>query len=218
MAKGRCDTFIGYTYLHLFAAGLLSAVSAKMDIMRKVGFNTENILTEIFLAIVALVLVVVIVLIPMGLPKYVLFGIFVIILGTTFRSVANRYEAEGTLTDVLLTISGIFLAMTAVGFYDQQNLLGYEVYLFAALIGLILGRLGVGVAMFVGAPEEKITGWNLFFSVLATFIFSLYLAYDTQVLKEMARECKGRPDYINGALSLYLDIVNLFYNVGDLTE
>lgn len=215
---GRCDNFIGYTYLHLFAAGLLSALSAKLDLVRKAGFNTDKILTELFLAVLALVLVVIIVMMPIGIPKYLLFGVFVIIIGATLRSVANRYQAEGTLTDVLLTVSGIFMTMTAVGFYDQQNLLGYEIYLFAALIGLILGRLGVGVAMFVGAPEEKITGWNLFFSVVATFIFSFYLAYDTQALKEMARECKGRPDYINGALSLYLDIVNLFYNVGDLTE
>ena len=215
---GRCDSFIGYTYLHLFAAGLLSAISAKLDIVRKAGFNTEKILTELFLGIVALVLVVVIVLTPPGVPKYILFGLFVIILGATLRSVVNRYKAEGILTDVLLTVSGIFLAMTAVGFYDQQNLLSYEIYLFAALVGLVLGRLGVGVAMFVDAPKEKITGWNLFFSVLATFVFSFYLAYDTQVLKEMVRECKGTPDYINGALSLYLDIVNMFYNVGDLTD
>lgn len=215
---GRCDGFIGYTYLHLLAAGLLSALSAKMDLVRKAGFNTDKILTELFLFFVALLLVVVIVTLPIGIPKYLLFGVFIIIIGATLRSVANRYQAEGTLTDVLFTVSGIFLAMTAVGFYDQQNLLGYGTYLFAALIGLILGRAGVGVAMIVGAPEEKITGWNLVFSVLATFIFSFYLAYDTQVLKEMARECKARPDYINGALSLYLDIVNLFYNVGDLTE
>ena len=215
---GRCDNFIGYTYLHLFAAGLLSAVSAKMDIVRKAGFNTEKVLTEIFLAIVALVLVVIIVLLPIGVLKYILFALFIIIVGANLRSVANRYKAEGTLTDVLLTDSGIFLAMTAVGFYDQQNLLGYEIYLFAALIGLVLGRLGVGVAMLVGAPEKKITGWNLFFSVLATFVFSVYIAFDTQVLKEMAKECKGQPDYINGSLSLYVDIVNMFYNVGDLTD
>lgn len=214
----RCSSFIGYTYLHLFAAGLLSALSAKMDLVKKAGFNTDKVLTELFLAVIALILVVVIVLMPIGPLKYILFGLFVIILGATLRSVANRYKAEGTLTDVLLTVSGIFLAMTTVGFYDQQNLLGYEVYLFAALFGLVLGRLGVGAAMLVGAPEEKITGWNLLFSVLATFVFSLYLAYDTQVLKEMAKECKGNPDYINGALSLYLDIVNLFYNVGDLTD
>ena len=215
---GRCDNFIGYTYLHLFAAGLLSALSAKMDIVRKAGFNTEKVLTELFLAIVALVLVVIIVLLPIGVLKYILFALFIIIVGANLRSVANRYKAEGTLTDVLLTVSGIFLAMTAVGFYDQQNLLGYEIYLFAALIGLVLGRLGVGVAMLVGAPEKKITGWNLFFSVLATFVFSVYIAFDTQVLKEMAKECKGSPDYINGSLSLYLDIVNMFYNVGDLTD
>lgn len=215
---GRCDNFIGYTYLHLFAAGIISALSAKLDLVRKAGFNTDNILTDLFLFFVSLVLVVVIVLLPIGPLKYVLFALFVIILGSALRAVANRYAGEGTLTDVLFTVSGIFLAMTAVGFYDQQNLLGYEIYLFAALVGLILGRLGVGVAMIVGAPEQKITGWNLFFSVLATFIFSFYLAYDTQVLKEMAKECKGKPDYINGALSLYLDLVNLFYNVGDLTE
>ena len=217
MAEGKCNSFIGYTYLHLFAAGILSAVSAKLNLVQKIGFNTEHILTIVFLGILSLILVVCIVLLPIGIPKYILFGVFVILLGATLRSVANRYNAEGTLTDVLLTVSGIFLMMTAVGFYDQQNLLSYEVYLFAALVGLVLGRAGVGVAMIVDT-DEKITGWNLFFSVLATFIFSLYLAYDTQMLKEMVRECKGKPDYINGALSLYLDIVNLFYNVDDLIK
>lgn len=213
-----CPNFIGLTYLHLFLGTLISAGAAALNPVEKLGINTDSLVVEILLFILIIALLFLTMYLKPGPLKYAVFVLFVVLMGTTLRKVVERFEAKNILIDVLMTISGIFLTMTAVGFWDKQNILGFEVYLFAALIGLILGRLGFGAAMLLGAPKEKLSGMSHILSIIGTLIFSIYLAYDTQVLKEDARKCKGRPDYINSALGLYLDIVNLFVNVGDLID
>jgi len=45
-------------------------------------------------------------------------------------------------------------------------------------------------------------------------LFSLFAAYDTQVIKVLARKCKKRGDYINASLGLFMDFVSLFQNMG----
>ena len=218
MGTSPCDNFIGYTYLHLFGAGLLSVVAAHLDLVKKSGLKTDGLLAELVIFGLSIVFLFLTIIQRPGPYKYFTAGMFVILVGTALRATVDRFGAKRILTDVLLTVSSIFLAMTLLGFYDRQNVLGFGPYLFVALLGLVLGRAGVGIAMFVGAPEEKVTGWNWVLSVGATLVFSLYLAFDTQMLKEMAKECDGKPDYIDGALSLYTDIVGLFVNLEDLKE
>jgi FtsH-binding integral membrane protein len=47
-------------------------------------------------------------------------------------------------------------------------------------------------------------------------LFTIYIAYDTQIIKEKARTCKShlnrgvQPDYPKDSLGLFLDIINLF--------
>ena len=213
-----CPNFIGLTYLHIFLGTLVSAGAAVLNPLEKIGINTDNMLVDILLAIVIIALLFLVVYLRPGPLKYLVFVIFVMLMGTSLRKVVEEFNGKNILIDVLTTISGIFLTMTAVGFWDRQNILGFEVYLFAALIGLILGRLGFGAAMLIGAPKENLSGMSHILSLVATFIFSIYVAYDTQVLKENARKCKTHPDYINSALGLYLNILNLFVNTGDLMD
>jgi FtsH-binding integral membrane protein len=213
-----CPNFIGLTYLHLFLGTLVSAGAAALNPLERLGIDTENLVVEILLLVFIIGLLFLTMFLKPGPLKYLVFVIFVVLMGTTLRKVVERFKAKNILVDVLMTISGIFLTMTAVGFWDRQNILSFEVYLFAALIGLILGRLGFGAAMLLGAPKENLSGMSHILSIIGTLIFSIYVAYDTQVLKEDARKCKGHPDYINSALGLYLDIVNLFVNTGDLMD
>jgi FtsH-binding integral membrane protein len=104
--------------------------------------------------------------------------------------------------------------MTAVGFYDKQNLLGFGPYLLFGLLGLIIAEI---VLMFVN-ESKFVFDLVRFFGVA---IFSVLTAYDVQILKQNAKFCKalknaGRdPDYPKESLGIFLDLVNLFSYIGD---
>ena len=213
-----CPNFIGLTYLHLAVASVFSSVVAHYDPLGKIGIDINKWYNLLILFILSIVLVTVLVFMKPGPLKYIVFAVFVFCIGTSMRDLAARLDRKDLLLDVLATVSTIFVAMTALGFYDKQNMLGFGPYLFAGLIGLILARLGLGVASFVGAPSVTVSGLNQVLSIFGLLLFTIYLAYDTQMLKRMAAICKSNPDYIQGALSLYLDIINLFANVGNLVD
>ena len=213
-----CPGFIGMTYLHLALASVFTAIATRYDFLGKVGIDMKKWYNLLILLVLSIILVFVLTYLKPGPLKYIVFFVFIFCIGTSLRDIADKLDQKDLLLDVLATVSSVFVAMTALGFYDKQNFLGFGPYLFAGLIGLILARLGLGVANFVGAPTATVSGVNQILSVLATLLFSIYLAYDTQMLKKMASECKSNPDYINGAIGLYLDIINLFVNIGDLMD
>jgi len=213
-----CPYFIAYTYLHLLLGVLVSSAAAVYDPLGKLGINSESIVPSILILISSFVLLYICLMLKPGILKYILFIIFITLIGSSLRNILDRLKAKQILVNVLLTISSIFLTMTVIGFVDKQNTLGFGPYLFASLIGLILGHLGIGAALLFKVPGEQLSGISYAISFISTLVFSIYVAYDTQMLKEDAAACKSHPDYINSALSLYLDILNLFVSVGDLAD
>ena len=110
--------------------------------------------------------------------------------------------------------------MTALGFYDSMNFLGLGAYLFAGLLGLIAAQF---LLLSLGTEDEKKKGVQ-WLNILGVILFSLYTAYDIQVLRVKASECKAQrnqnihPDYPADSLGIYLDILNLFSDIGDLAD
>lgn len=129
--------------------------------------------------------------------------------------VVESAENKKVLREVLASVFGIFLAMTAVAFYDKGNLLGFGPYLFAALIGLILARLVLFVLQISDSESTDFTNINTLLSWFGAVLFSVYIAYDTQVIKYRA---KKPYDYVDLSLGLFLDIINLFTNIEDLYD
>jgi FtsH-binding integral membrane protein len=142
--------------------------------------------------------------------------VFAALIGQILTKFVKRLEDMKILKEVLVTVAGIFLALTAVGFYDNQNILGFGVYLFAALLGLIVARAILLLGLLGGAPTQSISSINTALSWFGTVLFSIYVAYDTQRIKEDSRLKKK--DYINSSMGLFLDAINLFENVGDILE
>jgi len=104
--------------------------------------------------------------------------------------------------------------MTVVGFLDKGNMLPLESYLYAGLLGLIIAT--IGVALFAKPSEAgKLHRWLSWFVVI---LFTLFIGYDVQVLKEHAKQCKSNPDYVQESINLYLDFLNLFQGVGSLEK
>jgi FtsH-binding integral membrane protein len=190
--------FIGMTYLHLTGALALTAVSSEYPI----AISPVVVIIE-FLAIIALIFLI----IPArpGPYKYFLFAVFLILIGQTLSPLVDKYQAKGTLREVLFSVAGIFLAMTALGFLDNQNILGFGPYLFAALLGLIIARI---ILLFTQDYSSiNSAKANSFLNFFATALFAIYVAYDTQLLKEKQRKPY---DYVNSSMDLFLDIINLF--------
>lgn len=203
------SSFIGITYLHLLAGLGITAVSSQTPL-------TSNPYVVLVEAILSIVLIFVILALQPGPIKYALAVALAALLGQILTNFVKKLEDKKTLDDVLIIVAGIFLAMTAVGFYDNQNILGFGVYLFAGLIGLVIARLVLMLGLLGGAPTQAVSSINTALSWFGTALFTVYVAYDTQRMKEDAR--RKKKDYINSSMGLFLDVINLFQNVGDIVE
>ena len=101
--------------------------------------------------------------------------------------------------------AGTFGAMTIFGYVTRQDLTKFGSFLFMALIGLIVCII---VNLFMHNSM-----FELLISIAGVFIFVGLTAWDTQSIKRMCAETD--PSMLGkvatmGALSLYLDFINLF--------
>lgn len=193
-------SFLGLTYLHLSGALGVTAFSAENPLYQSITvILLENIL--VFVILFTLLNI------KPGPFKYFLFFIFCLLIGQIMAPKVKSIEKRGIMREVLASVGGIFLAMTAVGFLDNQNLLGMGAYLVTALFGLILARV---LLIFLKINEPKsldLTNTNQILSWVSTLLFAIFVAYDTQLLKERQ---KKPHDYIDSSIGLFLDIINLF--------
>lgn len=199
-------SFIGLTYLHLTAALVLTAVSSEYPL-------SNSPLVTIAEVIATFVLIFLMAAAKPGPYKYLLFAVFSFLIGQLISSKVDKLQEKGTLRNVLASVGGIFVAMSIVGFLDNQNILGFGGYLFAALLGLIIARIALMVADMAGPDSMDFTKINTLLNWFATILFSFYVAYDTQRLKDKTVQ-RGK-DYVDASLGLFLDIINLFSAMDD---
>lgn len=119
----------------------------------------------------------------------------VVLLAFTGASIANAF----------FVAAGMFGALALYGSTTKRSLAGVGQFFFMGLIGLLLASI---VGIFWRAP-----GFQFLISVLGVIVFTGLTAWDAQRLKQMAAVT---PDNligsraVVGALSLYLDFINLF--------
>jgi len=201
-------SYIAYTYLHLAGGLALTAISSEYPVSKSP--------VVMFLEfIVSFGLIFLLSYNKPGPVKYFLAALLCVLIGQTLWPIVESAENKNVLREVLASVFGIFLAMTAVAFYDRGNLLGFGPYLFAGLIGLILARI-VLLVLNISKPESMdFTNTYTLLNWFGTVLFSVYIAYDTQVIRYRARKPY---DYVNMSLGLFLDIINLFTNIEDLYD
>jgi len=150
-----------------------------------------------------------------GPMKYVVAALYCALLGQTIGPFFEKLQQKDLVQPVLISVCGIFGAMTIAGFLDNQHFLGFGGYLLVALIGLIVARVGT---LFLSDTKESTTSAHSVLSTIGTGIFAMFVAYDTQQLKEDAQQKKKHPDYIMATMGLYLDLLNLVTNVGGMMD
>jgi hypothetical protein len=134
---------------------------------------------------------------------YVLYSV---INGATMSFIFLAYTTSSIATVFFIT-AGTFATMAAIGYFTKTDLTSMGKILFMALIGLIIATL---VNLFV-----KSSGFDLILSYAGVLIFVGLTAYDSQKIKNMMLEAPDAGEgaqklALLGALSLYLDFVNLF--------
>lgn len=122
--------------------------------------------------------------------------------GITLSVVALVYTAN-SITSTFVITAGMFGAMSIYGFMTKRDLTSWGSFLFMGLIGVVIASV---VNIFVGSSAVS---WVV--SGIGVLVFTGLTAYDTWKIKEMAAQgTGGRKPAILGALTLYLDFINLF--------
>jgi FtsH-binding integral membrane protein len=122
--------------------------------------------------------------------------------GVTLSIVALVYTANSIASTFVIT-AGMFGAMSIFGYLTKRDLTSWGSFLFMGLIGVVIASI---VNIFVGSSAVS---WVI--SGIGVVVFTGLTAYDTGKIKEMAAQgTEGRKPAILGALTLYLDFINLF--------
>jgi FtsH-binding integral membrane protein len=133
-----------------------------------------------------------------------LFVLYSALTGVTLSVVLLAYTGESVATTFVVT-AGMFAALAAFGTLTSRSLAGVGQFFFMGLIGLVLASL---LGMFWQSDALQ-----FLISVVGVLVFTGLTAYDAQRLRQMALaipEGQAGSVAIAGALSLYLNFINLF--------
>jgi FtsH-binding integral membrane protein len=132
----------------------------------------------------------------------ILFVAYSALNGVTLSTVALVYTGN-SIASTFVTTAGMFGAMSIYGYMTKRDLTSWGSFLFMGLIGVVIASV---VNIFVGSSAVS---WVI--SGIGVIVFTGLTAYDTWKIKEMAAQgVEGRKPAILGALTLYLDFINLF--------
>jgi FtsH-binding integral membrane protein len=125
----------------------------------------------------------------MGLSFATIFAVF------TMGSIVSAFMGAGIL----------FAVMSGYGYFTKQSLDSMGKFMFVGLIAIVIASI---VNIFIGS-----TVMQMVISALAIIIFLGLTAYDTQKIREELSVETSDSAEIRGALTLYMDFINLFINL-----
>ena len=142
-----------------------------------------------------------------GAVATALFMLYSVLTGLTMSSIFVLYTYSSIASTFVVT-GGMFGAMSLFGYTTKRDLSGMGSMLFMALIGIVLASL-VNIWL-------KSTALMWAVTYIGVIVFVGLTAYDTQKLKNIGEQLDPadrdgfRKYSIVGALTLYLDFINLF--------
>ncbi len=135
-----------------------------------------------------------------------LFVLYSVLNGAMLSSVFLIYTTA-SIANVFFITAGTFGAMAAYGYFTKKDLTSWGRILLMALIGIIIASV---VNIFL-----RNSMFDLVISYIGVAIFVGLTAYDSQKIKEMMLQAPDASEQAQkiallGALTLYLDFINLF--------
>ena len=129
---------------------------------------------------------------------------FAALMGLSFATIFAVYNM-GSIVSAFMGAAVLFGVMSGYGYFTKKDLSGLGSLLVVGLIAIIIASI---INIFIGS-----TVFQMVISAIAIVIFLGLTAYDTQrIREEVSMETNGIAE-IRGALTLYLDFINLFLNL-----
>jgi len=139
---------------------------------------------------------------------------FAVIMGISFAAIFAVFTTA-SIVMAFMSAAILFGTMSLYGYFTRRDLTSIGQFLFIGLIAIVIASI---VNIFVGSSTM-----TMVISAIAIIVFLGLTAYDTQRIREMVTvEGYNQNMEILGALSLYLNFINLFINLlqlfGNRTE
>lgn len=132
------------------------------------------------------------------------FLVYAVLNGVTLTAILLAYTAT-SIAGVFVCTAAIFGVMAAIGYTTKKDLTSIGMLCFVGLIGVIIASV---VNLFLRSDT-----FSYVLSYLVILVFLGLTAYDTQKLKKLSASGISGNLGILGALTLYLDFINIFINL-----
>jgi len=139
---------------------------------------------------------------PKEIAQLLLLG-FSALMGLSFATIFVIYKM-GSIFTAFMGASILFGVMSFYGYFTKKSLDSLGKFMFIGLISIILASI---INIFIGSSL-----FSMVISSLAIIIFLGLTAYDTQKIREMIMDNQPNVE-IHGALTLYLDFINIFLSL-----
>jgi FtsH-binding integral membrane protein len=134
---------------------------------------------------------------------FLLYG-FAALMGLSFATIFVVYNM-GSIFTAFMGAAILFIVMSGYGYFTKKDLSELGSLLFVGLIAIIIASI---VNIFIGS-----TVFQMAISAIAIVIVLGLTASDTQRIREMLSYDQNGNAEVAGALSLYLNFINLFLNL-----
>ena len=138
-----------------------------------------------------------------GVAQLCLHG-FATLMGLSFAMIFAVFTM-GSIVSAFMSAAILFAVMSGYGYFTKRSLDSMGKFMFVGLIAIIIASI---VNIFIGS-----TVMQMVISALAIIIFLGLTAYDTQKIREMVSVDSSPAMEVSGALTLYMDFINLFLNL-----
>ncbi|HIU63688.1 MAG TPA: Bax inhibitor-1/YccA family protein [Candidatus Avacidaminococcus intestinavium] len=197
----------GWMFFGLMATGIVAYYVASSDAILNLVFSNKITFYGFLLAPLALVVIISskIESLSTTMASF-LFFLYAAVNGVTLSAIFLAYTQESIASTFVIT-AGTFGATALFGYVTKRDLSKIGNILFMLLIGLIIASL---VNLFL---QNEAMMWVITYAGIVIFVG--LTAYDMQKLKEIAHKINDNEETISkfavmGALTLYLDFINLF--------
>jgi FtsH-binding integral membrane protein len=129
---------------------------------------------------------------------------FAALMGLSMATIFVVYTM-GSIVSAFMGAAVLFGTMSFYGYFTKRDLSSFGQFLFIGLIAVIIASV---INIFIGS-----TVMQMVISAIAILVFLGLTAYDTQKIREMVSYSGDGRAEVTGALTLYLDFINLFIHL-----
>ena len=129
---------------------------------------------------------------------------FAALMGLSFAMIFAVFTM-GSIVSAFMGAAILFAVMSGYGYFTKRSLDSMGKFMIVGLIAIVIASI---VNIFIGS-----TVMQMVISALAIIIFLGLTAYDTQQIREMVSVNTSPAIEVSGALTLYMDFINLFLNL-----